>query len=70
MTADASIEVSSLEAMVMNVFDPQLQYCMPTAPPFRSEQSVIDPKDEPQHHSTVSRTINDPLSQVFTERFR
>jgi SAM-dependent methyltransferase len=56
--------------LVINLFDPQLQYCVPTAPPFRSERSVKDPKT---NHTIIRRflqRINDPLSQVFTERFR
>ena len=56
--------------LVVDVFDPQLQYCVSTAPPFRSQQSVVDLET---NHTIIRRflaRVNDPLSQIFTERFR
>jgi hypothetical protein len=52
------------------MFDPRLEFCVPGAPPCIAERRV---KDQRTGHTVVRRFIertNDPLRQVFTERFR
>jgi hypothetical protein len=52
------------------MFDPRLEFCVPGARPFIGERRV---KDQRTGHTVVRRFIertNDPLRQVFTERFR
>jgi SAM-dependent methyltransferase len=56
--------------LVIDLLDPRLEYCVPGAPPPVTERMAKDPSTG---HTVVRRVverINDPVRQVFTEKFR
>jgi hypothetical protein len=50
--------------------DPLLNYCVPGAPPPIPERQINDPSSGHIVIRRVIERINDPVGQVFTERFR
>lgn len=54
--------------LVMNLFDPKLDYCVPNAePPTKIEETVDPHTGQKIRRSFLSRTT-DPLAQIFTEQ--
>jgi ubiquinone/menaquinone biosynthesis C-methylase UbiE len=56
--------------LVVDLLDPRLDYCVPGAPPPTTERTA---KDLSTGHTMVRRVverINDPVRQIFTEKFQ
>lgn len=56
--------------LIIDVFDPRLDYCVPGAPSPIPERKVKDEKTGCTGVRRVLERINDPVRQVFTEKFR
>jgi len=56
--------------LIIDVFDPHLDYCIPGAPSPMPERRVSDEETGSIAVRRVLERINDPVRQVFTEKFR
>jgi hypothetical protein len=56
--------------LVIDLFDPRLEHCVPGAPSPMPERRVRDAKTGRIAVQLVVERINDPVKQVFTEQFR
>lgn len=56
--------------LILDVFDPRLDYCVPGAPSPTPERRVRDEKTGRTGVRRVLERINDPVRQILTERFR
>jgi SAM-dependent methyltransferase len=56
--------------LVIDLFDPRLEHCVPGAPSPMPERKIRDEKTGRTAVRRVSERINDPARQVFTEKFR
>jgi SAM-dependent methyltransferase len=56
--------------LLIDLLDPLLDYCVPGAPPPIPERRVNDPDTGRTIIRRVIERINDPVRQMFTERFR
>lgn len=56
--------------LVIDIFDPRLEHCVPGAPSPMPERRVKDEKTGRTAVRRVVKRINDPVKQVFTEKFR
>jgi SAM-dependent methyltransferase len=55
--------------LVVDLLDPHLDYCVPGAPPPVAERIAKNPSNGHTVTRRVIERINDPLRQIFTERF-
>jgi ubiquinone/menaquinone biosynthesis C-methylase UbiE len=56
--------------LVVDLLDPRLEYCVPGAPPPVTERIAQDPSTGHTMVRRVVERINDPVRQIFTEKFR
>ena len=56
--------------LVIDLFDPRLEYCLPEAPPLEAARDVLDPATGHRIRRTVAARANDPLRQLINERLR
>jgi|SRR5688572_26062256 len=56
--------------LVMHLFDPRLEFCLPDAPALQPPREVWDPVAGCRVRRTVVSRDNDPLRQVVGERLR
>lgn len=56
--------------LVMHLFDPRLEFCLPDAPPLERASEVWDPVASCRVRRTVIARHNDPLRQLVGERLR
>jgi SAM-dependent methyltransferase len=57
--------------LIVDVFDPRLEYCVPDAPSAPTTRSAVhDPATGADVAITVIARTNDPVSQTFTETWR
>jgi hypothetical protein len=56
--------------LLIDLLDPQLDYCVPGAPPPIPERRITDPGSGRTVIRKVIERINDPVHQMFTKRFR
>jgi hypothetical protein len=55
--------------LVLDLLDPHLDYCVPGAPPPITERIANNPSNGHTIVRRVIERINDPLRQLFTEKF-
>jgi SAM-dependent methyltransferase len=55
--------------LIIDLLDPLLNYCVPGAPPPIPERQIKDPGSGHTIIRRVIERINDPIRQIFTERF-
>jgi SAM-dependent methyltransferase len=53
--------------VVIDLFDPRLEYCVPTPPMFEPPTEVLDPESGHIIRRTTVARVNDPDSQTFNE---
>jgi len=56
--------------LVLDLFDPRLEYCVPNAAPAMPERRVADEKTGHTAVRRVLKRINDPVEQCFREKLR
>lgn len=56
--------------LVMHLFDPRLEFCLPDAPALQPPREVWDPVAHCRVRRTVIARDNDPLRQLVSERLR
>jgi SAM-dependent methyltransferase len=56
--------------LVIDLFDPRLEFCIPGAPPLDAAREVRDPVSGQRIRRTIVARDNDPLRQLICERLR
>jgi ubiquinone/menaquinone biosynthesis C-methylase UbiE len=56
--------------LIMNQFDPKLDYCLPNAEPPVKSNEIVDPESGRKIRRTFLSRTTDPLTQTFTENMR
>jgi SAM-dependent methyltransferase len=56
--------------LVIDLFDPRLEFCLPEAPPLEGPREVRDPATGQRIRRTIVDRANDPLRQLISERIR
>jgi SAM-dependent methyltransferase len=56
--------------LVIDLFDPRLEFCLPEAPPLEAAREVWDPATSHRIRRTIVARANDPLRQLINERVR
>ncbi|HKP24667.1 MAG TPA: class I SAM-dependent methyltransferase [Dongiaceae bacterium] len=56
--------------LVIDLFDPRLEFCLPEAPPLEGPREVRDPATGQRIRRTIVARDNDPLRQLVSERLR
>ena len=56
--------------LVIDLFDPRLEFCLPGAPPLEASSEVRDPATGRRIRRTIVARDNDPLRQLISERLR
>jgi SAM-dependent methyltransferase len=56
--------------LVIDLFDPRLEFCLPEAPPLEGPREVRDPATGQRIRRTIVARDNDPLRQLISERLR
>lgn len=56
--------------LVIDLFDPRLEFCLPEAPPLEGAREVWDPATSHRIRRTIVARANDPVRQLISERVR
>jgi SAM-dependent methyltransferase len=56
--------------LVIDLFDPRLEFCLPGAPPLEASSEVRDPATGHHVRRTIVARANDPVRQLIHERMR
>jgi SAM-dependent methyltransferase len=56
--------------LVIDLFDPRLEFCLPEAPPLEAAREVRDPATGHRIRRTIVARANDPVRQLIRERIR
>jgi SAM-dependent methyltransferase len=56
--------------LVIDLFDPRLEFCLPEAPPLEGAREVRDPATGRRIRRTIVARANDPVRQLVSERVR
>jgi SAM-dependent methyltransferase len=56
--------------LVIDLFDPRLEFCLPEAPPLEATCEVLDPATSHRIRRTIVARDNDPVRQLIRERLR
>jgi SAM-dependent methyltransferase len=56
--------------LVIDLFDPRLEFCLPEAPPLEAECEALDPATGHRIRRTIVARANDPARQLIHERMR
>jgi len=56
--------------LVVDLFDPRLEFCLPEAPPLEGAREVWDPATCRRIRRTIVARANDPVRQLIRERVR
>ncbi len=56
--------------LVIDLFDPRLEFCLPEAPPLEAAREVLDPSTGHRIRRTIIARDNDPGRQLIVERLR
>ena len=56
--------------LVINLFDPRLEFCLPGAPAMQDVREVLDPATRHRIRRTMLQRDNDPFRQLIQERMR
>jgi len=56
--------------LVIDLFDPRLEFCLPDAPPLEGPREVSDPTSGHRIRRTIVARTNDPGQQLISERVR
>ena len=56
--------------LVVDLFDPRLEFCLPETPPLEGPREVRDPATGQRIRRTIVARDNDPLRQLISERLR
>ena len=56
--------------LVIDLFDPRLEFCLPEAPPLEAAREVRDPATGHRIRRTIVARANDPIQQLISERLR
>jgi SAM-dependent methyltransferase len=56
--------------LVIDLFDPRLEYCVPDTPSPQGDREVLDPASGLRIRRTVIDRVNDPFRQTISEKIR